>query len=289
MLASALPGILPPLTQVEALELTTIYSVANLLTDGQLITTRPCRCPHHTISAVGLVGGGSNLSPGEISLAHHGILFLDELAEFRRDVLEVLRQPLETGKIILNRSLGRAVYPAAFTLVAASNPCPCGYHGSIKRQCTCSDEAIRRYQQKLSGPILDRLDLQIFVPEVEVKTLTTPNLPLAENSATIRKRVMAARAKQEKRYRHLALLTNASLSSSQIRSHLKIDKQALKLLQMATDKFSLSARSYFKLIKVAQTIADLSPGEDSIITQESSRSEERRVGKECRSRWSPYH
>lgn len=268
MLASALPGILPPLVQQEALELTTIYSVANLLTTGQLITTRPCRCPHHTISAVGLVGGGSNLLPGEISLAHHGILFLDELAEFRRDALEVLRQPLETGKIIINRSLGQAIYPAAFTLVAASNPCPCGYHGSLKRQCTCSDEAIRRYQQKLSGPILDRLDLQIFVPEVEVDALTTSNLPLAENSATVRKRVIEARAKQERRYRRLRLLTNASLNSSQIRQYLKIDNQASQLLKMAVEKFSLSARSYFKVIKVAQTIVDLSPGDDGTITKE---------------------
>ena len=264
LLASALPGILPPLTRQEALELTTIYSVSGMLPENQLIKLRPCRSPHHSISAIGLVGGGQKLLPGEISLAHQGILFLDELGEFRRDSLEMLRQPLETGNITIVRSAGRVVYPARFTLVAATNPCPCGFYGSKKKECTCSPQAIRHYRQKLSGPILDRLDLQIFVPEVEVAQLTASHLP-AESSLQIRKRVVRARLRQAKRYQELGVLTNAALTSAQIRTHLYLSGAAKNLLAKAAAKFCLSARSYFKIIKVAQTIADLQETPSTLI------------------------
>ena len=259
LLASALPSILPPLTQEEALALTAIYSVAGLT--HELITTRPCRSPHHSISAVGLAGGGSKLLPGEISLAHHGILFLDELAEFRRDALEVLRQPLESGTITINRATGCVTYPAQVTLIAASNPCPCGYLGSRKRQCRCTPADLARYRRKLSGPIIDRLDMQIFVAEVDLPTLVDKNLPRAETSAVIRQRVVRARARAAARWANLGLpiTTNSQLSSAQIRQHICLTPAALQLLQTAAAKWQLSARAYFKLIKVAQTIADLAP------------------------------
>lgn len=259
LLASALPSILPPLTQEEALILTEIYSVAGLT--NKLITTRPCRSPHHSISAVGLAGGGTKLLPGEISLAHHGILFLDELAEFRRDALEVLRQPLETGQIIISRAAGCVTYPAQITLIAASNPCPCGYLGSHKRHCRCTPADLARYRRKLSGPIIDRLDMQIFVAEVNLETLVDKNLPEEESSALIRQRVMKAREKAAARWAACGLdvKTNSQLTSAQIRQFISLTPAAVSLLQAATLKWQLSARAYFKLIKVARTIADLEP------------------------------
>ena len=267
LLTSALPSILPLLTHEEALAVTTIYSVIGGLGHTGLITTRPYRCPHHTISAVGLVGGGKNLLPGEISLAHHGILFLDELGEFRRDALEVLRQPLETGAITITRAAGNIIYPARFTLIAATNPCPCGYLGSHKRACTCSPQDIARYQHKLSGPILDRLDLQIFVPEVEVDQLAaSQNTAVVETSAQVRARVVRARARQRQRLAALGLCTNQELSSAQIRRVIKLEPAAKQLLEQAVTKWQLSARSYFKLIKVARTIADLAVADWSVIT-----------------------
>lgn len=259
LLAQALPSILPPLTEEEALELTAIYSVAGLNQEQGLITMRPCRAPHHTISAIGLAGGGVNLMPGEMSLAHNGILFLDELAEFRRDALEIMRQPLETGIITIVRAHGRVTYPADVSLIAATNPCPCGYLGSKKRQCRCSRHEIERYQRKLSGPILDRLDMQIFVAEVEIDQLTQKQKQKAENSATVRARVVRARERQRERYANLGLKisTNHQLTSAQIREYLPLAPGARDLLRQAAGKWQLSARSYFKLIKVARTIADL--------------------------------
>ncbi|MBQ6449340.1 YifB family Mg chelatase-like AAA ATPase [bacterium] len=256
LLASSLPSILPPLTREEALEISTIYSVCGMLGPEGLIRVRPCRAPHHTISAIGLAGGGHNLLPGEISLAHRGILFLDELGEFRRDALEILRQPLETGVITISRASGHVVYPAQVTLIAATNPCPCGYLGSKKHPCTCSEGEIARYQRKLSGPILDRLDMQIFVPEVEVEELAGMTPP-AESSAQVRERVIRARQRQEQRWQSLGILTNHQLTSQQIRSQLQLSSGAQKLLSQALKRWQLSARSYFKLIKVARTIADL--------------------------------
>ncbi|MBQ6436469.1 YifB family Mg chelatase-like AAA ATPase [bacterium] len=270
LLASSLPSILPPLTREEALEITTIYSICGLLDQQGLIKTRPCRSPHHTISAVGLAGGGSKLLPGEISLAHHGVLFLDELGEFRRDALEILRQPLETGQISIARATGHVIYPAEVTLVAATNPCPCGYLGSKKRACICSQAEIERYRHKLSGPILDRLDMQIFVPEVEVSELTakreiTTARQQKETSAAVRARVVRARARQRARWQALGLQTNQQLSSYQVRQQLQIEKGAQELLTKAMERWQLSARSYFKLIKVARTIADLEEEEKPII------------------------
>ena len=266
LLANSLPSILPPLTQEEALEISTIYSICGMLGPEGIIRVRPCRAPHHTISAVGLAGGGHNLLPGEISMAHRGILFLDELGEFRRDVLEILRQPLETGEITISRASGHVVYPAQVTLIAATNPCPCGYRGSKKHQCICSDGEIARYQRKLSGPILDRLDMQIFVPEVEVSELAGHHAK-SETSAQVRARVVKARWRQQKRWQSLGLLTNHQLSSHQIREHLQLTATAQALLENALARLQLSARSYFKIIKVARTIADMEPELIPIIDQ----------------------
>lgn len=259
LLAAALPSILPPLTEKEALELTEIYSVAGLTTSNNgLITTRPCRAPHHTISTIGLTGGGLNLLPGEISLAHHGILFLDELAEFRRDTLEALRQPLENRFITISRAHGCVTYPANISLIAATNPCPCGYLGSQKHRCHCTQQEIIRYRHKLSGPILDRLDMQIFVPEVDLSQLASKQNQLTEEtSAQVRARVVLARQIQKQRWQKLGFTLNAQLSSAQIRDFINLEAAATQLLQQAAQKWQLSARSYFKLIKVAQTIADL--------------------------------
>ncbi len=259
LLAAALPSILPPLTEKEALELTEIYSIAGLTSanDG-LITTRPCRTPHHTISTIGLTGGGLNLLPGEISLAHHGVLFLDELAEFRRDTLEALRQPLENRSITISRAHGCVAYPADISLIAATNPCPCGFLGSQKQRCHCTQQEILRYRHKLSGPILDRLDMQIFVPEVDLPQLTKQKSSLPEETSTqVRARVIRARQIQTERWQKLGLTLNAQLSSAQVRTYIKLDPEAITLLQQAAQKWQLSARGYFKLIKVAQTIADL--------------------------------
>ncbi len=259
LLAAALPSILPPLTEKEALELTEIYSVAGLTTQNNgLITTRPCRAPHHTISTIGLTGGGLNLLPGEISLAHHGVLFLDELAEFRRDTLEALRQPLENRFITISRAHGCVTYPANISLIAATNPCPCGYLGSQKHHCRCTQQEIVRYRHKLSGPILDRLDMQIFVSEVDLPQLANKHSQaFEETSAQVRARVTRARQIQKVRWQKLGLTLNAQLSSAQIRSHIVLEPAVTQLLQQAAQKWQLSARGYFKLIKVAQTIADL--------------------------------
>jgi magnesium chelatase family protein len=266
MLAQALPGILPKLNREESLEVTKIYSVSgHIPPGGSLIRTRPFRAPHHNVSKVGLIGGGSTPMPGEISLAHRGVLFLDEVPEFGRSTLEALRQPLEDGNITISRSAGRASYPSQFILVAAANPCPCGYSTHPERECTCTAGSIFRYRKKLSGPLMDRIDLHIQVPPVQVKKLTVDKKAQAmlEKSADIRKRVTSARQVQSERFKDLPIQTNSEMHNKQLRKFCQLDNQSDRLLKQAIDQFQLSARAYFRLIKIARTIADLA-GEESI-------------------------
>ncbi|MEN8253231.1 MAG: YifB family Mg chelatase-like AAA ATPase [Patescibacteria group bacterium] len=256
MMAQALISILPPLNKDEAIEVSKIYSICGLI-NGGLIKQKPFRSPHHTTSQVGLIGGGSNIKPGEISLSHRGVLFLDEFPEFLRSSLEALRQPMEDGVVSISRAMGSATYPSRFTLVAAANPCPCGYHGSRRKTCVCSANLFDRYQKKISGPILDRIDMHLRVEDVEVKKLAQHKSKTRESSQTIRARVIAARKRQEQRYKNTPYISNAELSSKDVKKLLNIKDDAKQILTRAIDKLGLSARSYFKIIKVAQTIADL--------------------------------
>ena len=263
MLARAFASILPELSKEEALEVTKIYSISGNLPQGEsIIKYRPFRSPHHTTSRIGLIGGGSRPKPGEISLAHRGMLFLDEFPEFPRHVLESLRQPMEDGIVQISRAVGTMHYPARFTLIAAANPCPCGYYGSQKKQCTCLPGSISRYRKKLSGPILDRIDLHVEVPEVKLKKLTAEKLD-GERSDVIRKRVQAACARQRTRFRDGKILSNAEMNSREVRELCLLDATSKSLLTSATAQMGLTARSYFKIIKIARTIADLS-GEKEI-------------------------
>lgn len=259
MLARAIPGILPPLNNKESLEVTKIYSVTgNIPPGGSLIRTRPFRTSHHTSSRIGLVGGGSQPHPGEISLAHHGVLFLDEFPEFSRGTLEALRQPMEDGEVTVSRAAGSVKFPAEFMLVAAANPCPCGYLGDAKRACKCSPRQVFRYQSKLSGPLMDRIDLHINVPAVEIEKLTVKGKTGEGNrSKEIRKRVERARKIQEKRFKGTNIFTNSRMKNKHIKEFVEIEDQALAIFKTAVQNFNLSARTYFKLIKVSQTIADL--------------------------------
>ncbi len=254
LLAKCFSSILPPLTEKESLEVTPLYSVLGL--HSKLITQRPFRSPHHTTSVAGLVGGGSQLSPGEISLAHNGVLFLDEIAEFPKATLEALRQPLEEGVVTLSRASGTATYPAQFCLLAATNPCPCGYRGSSRKACTCSEYSISSYQGKLSGPIKDRIDLFVPVRSEKSSTLAKSSRDAAKATQS-RQRVSQARVLQHSRYEHIAHHTNAQLTSKEVDAYCQLTTQAQQLLHQATQKHQISARSYFKLIKVAQTISDL--------------------------------
>jgi len=255
LLSKAFPSIMPPLEKEEMMEVTKIYSIAGLLTDSYFISQRPFRSPHHTISRIGLVGGGSTPTPGEISLAHRGVLFLDEFPEFPRSVLESLRQPLEDGKVTISRIQGSLTFPSRFLLIAAANPCPCGYLGHPKKPCRCLPGAIIKYKKRLSGPLLDRIDLHIDVPPVEEDELTTEaNL---ETSEMIRQRVIKARERQKQRFKGLKIYTNSEMSSSEVKKFCQLTKEAVSLLKQAISRLSLSARSYFKTIKIAQTIADL--------------------------------
>lgn len=264
MLARALPGILPPLTEEESLEVTKIYSVTgNIPPGGSLIKTRPFRSSHHTTSRAGLIGGGSSPHPGEISLAHCGVLFLDEFPEFSHSTLEALRQPMEDGMVIITRAAGSVKFPAQFTLVAAANPCPCGYLGDPKRECRCTPRQILHYQSRLSGPLLDRIDLHINVPAVEIEKLIPKNQPKAEKSATIRKKVLAARKIQTRRFTGKGIHTNAQMKNKHLKKLCHLTDKALALLKQAVNNYSLSARTYFRLIKVSQTIVDLA-GEKTI-------------------------
>lgn len=259
MLAQRLPSILPPLTEEEALEVTKIYSSAGLLPKGGgIIEERPFRSPHHSISLAGMVGGTSNPKPGEISLAHNGVLFLDEFPEFRRDVLEALRQPMEDGTLVISRAHGSVRFPARFMLVASMNPCPCGYLGDTKRVCTCNPYQIERYFSKISGPILDRIDIQIEVPRLESDTLVR-SVP-SESSASIRRRIERAREFQKDRFKD-GFRFNGLMTPKDIKKYCRYSPSVQSLLREIIDKFHLSARSYDKLLKVARTIADLNESE----------------------------
>ena len=260
MLSRALPGILPELTERESLEVTKIYSITgNIPAGGSLIRQRPFRSPHHTTSLVGLIGGGSNPHPGEVSMSHRGVLFLDEFPEFLRGALEALRQPLEDGFVTISRSAGSLQFPAKFILVAAANPCPCGYLGDFKKECKCNVHQIMNYQKKLSGPIMDRIDLHLNVPAVDVNKLAldTKNSE-AEKSEIIKKRVSNARNIQKERFGKIdGVHCNADMKNSHLKEFAKMTPAANLLLKQAINKFSLSARTYFRLIKVSRTIADL--------------------------------
>lgn len=256
MIASRISTILPPLQREEALETSKIHSVCGLLPRGEgLVSKRPFRSPHHTISDVGLMGGGGTISPGEISIAHHGVLFLDELPEFRRQTLETLRQPLESGCITISRASGTMDFPCQFMLIAAMNPCPCGYHGDPRRPCKCQFAAIQRYRQRISGPLLDRFDLLIEVAPVDPKSLL--NVQPSESSAVIRSRVCAARARQQQRYAKLKISYNSQLSGKTLRKFCTLNPVSQKILHDAVDQLALSARAHDRILKVAKTIADL--------------------------------
>ena len=257
LLAKRLPTILPPLTTDEILEITKIYSVAGLLpSDHPVITTRPFRSPHHTSSGIALVGGGKYPRPGEISLSHRGVLFLDEFPEFPRVVIEGLRQPLEDGTVSISRAQGTISFPARFTLVAAQNPCPCGFYQDPDKQCVCTPSALIKYRRKISGPILDRIDLHVEVPRIGVEKLSSPSI--GESSATIRARVIRAHQAQQKRFLGSRTKFNSEMSPQEIRSFCPLGPDVLSLLETATRQLCLSARSYHRIIKLARTIADLS-------------------------------
>lgn len=262
MMAKRLPSILPPLTLSESLETTKIHSVSGMMPDGvSLITQRPFRSPHHTISSVALCGGGANPKPGEISLAHNGVLFLDELPEFSRDVLEVMRQPLEDRKICVARANYKVEYPAGVMFVASMNPCPCGYYNHPTKACTCSPGQVQRYLNKISGPLLDRIDLQIEIVPVPFDEIskTSPGEP----SAAIRERVIAARKIQEERFKkEKGIYCNAQMTPKLITKYAVLDDTSLAMLKTAMTRFDLSARAYDRILKVARTIADLDKSED---------------------------
>jgi magnesium chelatase family protein len=261
MMAKRLPSILPPLTLQESLETTQIHSIAGKLDkDTSLISQRPFRSPHHTISEVALVGGGLSPQPGEISLAHNGVLFADELPEFNKSTLEVLRQPLEDRKITISRAKYTVEFPCSFMFVASMNPCPCGYYGDPTHTCVCSPGQIQRYMNKISGPLLDRIDIQVEITPVPFKDISQARE--GEKSEVIRKRVIAARKIQEERYKESkGVYCNAQMSERMIHQYAEPDKAGLDLLKMAMEKFSLSARAYSRILKVARTIADLDGSE----------------------------
>lgn len=258
LMAKCFPSILPPLELEEALELTKIYSISGLLTENEpLITQRPFRAVHHTASANGIIGGGTNPKPGEITLAHRGVLFLDEMVEFPRNVLETLRQPLEDNEIVISRAKLSIKYPAKFILLGAMNPCPCGFLGDKEKQCTCSEFQINRYLSKLSGPLLDRIDLQIEVPRLTAEELLNYNNQEADSSKDIRKRVIKARNIQKERYKNEGILTNSELTTKLIKKYCKIDKTCEEIFKAAIVKYQLSGRRYDRILKLARTIADL--------------------------------
>ncbi|MEN6520450.1 MAG: YifB family Mg chelatase-like AAA ATPase [Armatimonadota bacterium] len=264
MLAKRIPTILPPLSLNEALDTTKLYSVCGLLGSNEaLVTKRAFRAPHHTISNAGLTGGGTYPRPGEVSLAHHGVLFLDELPEFRRDVLEVLRQPIEDGQVTIARAQASLTYPARFMMVAAMNPCPCGFFGDHVKPCTCTPHVIQRYLQRISGPLLDRIDIHIEVPRLRHDELIGHGT--GETSASIRARVSKAREQQLSRFNDTGIYCNAHMTSRQIKQFCQVSDDVKNLLRAAIAQLNLSARAYDRILKLARTIADLS-GEDDIQT-----------------------
>lgn len=261
MLARRLPTVLPSMTLSEAIETTKVHSVAGALNGDALIATRPFRTPHHTVSDAGMIGGGSVPRPGEVSLAHHGVLFLDELPEFRKNVLEVLRQPLEDARVTISRVVGSVTYPADIMLVAAMNPCPCGFLTDPQHNCTCTPVQVQRYRSKISGPLLDRIDIQVDVPAVKYKDLS--DVVPSEDSAAIRRRVDPARKIQLRRFAKRKMFSNAQMSSRDLRTYCQPDAGGEQLLESAMQRLGLSARAYTRVLKVARTVADLA-GEDRI-------------------------
>ncbi len=256
LIAKTIPSILPPLSFEEALEVTKIYSISGLLQGKSILRTRPFRNPHHTTSHVGLVGGSANPRPGEISLAHRGVLFLDELPEFSRYVLEALRQPLEDGIVSISRARERVVFPSRFMLVAAANPCPCGYYGDSTKVCTCSAQQVLKYQKKLSGPLLDRIDIHIDVPAVKIEKLVDDDNE-GEASIVIRKRVENALSKQQERFSKKKIIMNSEMSARDLKELLLMEEEGRGIMRQAMRTLSLSARSFNKVLKIARTIADL--------------------------------
>ncbi len=262
MLAQRLPSILPIMSFGEALETTKVFSVMGLMPNGSaLVTTRPFRQPHHTISDAGLIGGGQIPKPGEVSLAHNGVLFLDELPEFRKNVLEVLRQPLEDGYVTISRASMSLTYPARFMLVAAMNPCPCGFYGSTKHPCSCTHLHIQKYRSRISGPLLDRIDMHIEVPALNYKDLASTDQ--GESSEKIGKRVNQTRQRQRERFSGKSVHCNAQMTNRLIKKFCMIDAESQKLLELAVNRLGLSARAYSRILKIARTIADIE-GEDFV-------------------------
>ncbi len=260
MLAKRIPSILPDLSFEEALEITKIHSIAGTLKENvPIIITRPFRSPHHTISEISLVGGGRIPKPGEISLAHYGVLFLDELPEFNKHTLELLRGPLEDGSITISRVNNSLTYPCEFMFVASMNPCPCGYYGSPEKECTCTTNAISKYMGKISGPLLDRIDIQIEVTPVKYEKLESETMP--ETSEQIKKRVNSARKIQRQRYKNEKIYSNSALTPKLIQKYCKLNAESKNLLEIAFNKLGLSARAYGRILKVARTIADLQNSE----------------------------
>jgi magnesium chelatase family protein len=265
MLAKRLPTIMPPLEFEAALELTKIHSVAGLTGRSGLVTERPFRSPHHTISDAGLIGGGAVPRPGEVSLAHHGVLFLDELPEFDRGVLEVLRQPLEDQRVTISRAAMTLTFPASFMLAAAMNPCPCGFWNDPTHECRCTPLQIQRYVGRISGPLMDRIDIHVDVPAVRFKEMSERGSPAGESSSAMRARVLAARGRQSVRLRGEGIFSNAQMSPRQIRSFCRLNEECERLLERAMERQGLSARAYDRILKVSRTIADLE-GSDGIGT-----------------------
>ena len=262
LMAKCLASILPPLELEEALELTKIYSISGLLDENNpLMTKRPYRAVHHTASPTGIIGGGSNPKPGEITLAHRGVLFLDEMIEFPRQVLEVLRQPLEDGEVVISRAKRSLKYPAKFMLIGAMNPCPCGYLGDIEKECSCTDYQIQRYRSRISGPLLDRIDLVVNVPRLSTNELINTKSN-SEPSSAIRQRVVKARKIQAERYKNEGILTNSELSNKQIKIFCNLDKESADFLRLAAQKYQLSGRKYDRILKISRTIADLEFSKD---------------------------
>ena len=256
MLARRLPSILPPLGFEEALETSKVYSIMGLLPrDKALVTTRPFRSPHHTISDAGLIGGGTTPRPGEVSMAHYGVLFLDELPEFKRSTLEVLRQPLEEGRVTISRAATSLTYPARFMLVAAMNPCPCGYYGDPRRPCACTPKQINQYRSRISGPLLDRIDLQIQVPAVRFQELAAP--AGGSGSPELRQRVERAKEVQARRFLKSRIFANAHMTSRLVKQYCPLGPEAQRLLEAAMERLGLSARAFHRILKIARTIADL--------------------------------
>jgi magnesium chelatase family protein len=256
MLSKRLPSILPDMTWEESLEVTQIYSVMGMVSPKEpLVMQRPFRSPHHTVSNAGLAGGGTNPKPGEISLAHKGVLFLDELPEFHKDTLDMMRQPLEDAQVTISRVSGTVTYPAEFMLVCAMNPCKCGWYGDPSGRCTCSESSVNSYRSRVSGPLLDRIDIIIEVPAVNFEDLSRRQE--AEPSSTIKERVNTARDRQRKRFGECSGMCNARMGPDEMRNYCKLDVESETLMHQAFDAFGLTARSYDRILKVARTIADL--------------------------------